>query len=62
MYRPVTERLGWLERARSAAILVKDHTALVLIINNLGIANLSLGRPKEALRFHKEALKIVLTP
>ena len=58
IYRPVTERLGWLERARSAAILVNDHTALVLIINNLGIANLNFGRPKEALRFHKEALKV----
>jgi tetratricopeptide (TPR) repeat protein len=58
IYRPVTERLGWLELARRAATLLGDQTALVLIINNLGITNLNLGRPHEALQLHKEALEI----
>jgi tetratricopeptide (TPR) repeat protein len=58
IYRPTAERLGWLERARDAASLLGDLASLVLIINNLGIANLNLGRPREALRLHKEALAI----
>ena len=39
-----------------AAALIGDLPALALIINNLGITNLNLGRPREALQLHKAAL------
>lgn len=58
IHRPISERLSWFERARRAALLIGDDPSLVLILHNLGIATLTLGRPSDAIEIHKEELAI----
>ena len=58
IHRPVSERLSWYETARTAALQIGDHQSLVIILHNLGIAMLNLGKPLEAIAFHKEQLVV----
>jgi tetratricopeptide (TPR) repeat protein len=58
IHRPVSERLSWFELARRAALQIGDDQSLVIILHNLGIATLNLGKPTDAIKLHKEELAI----
>jgi tetratricopeptide (TPR) repeat protein len=58
IYRPISERLSWFERARRAALLIGDDRSLVSILHNLGIATLNDGRAHDAIKIHKDELAV----
>jgi tetratricopeptide (TPR) repeat protein len=58
MWRPAIEIYDWLQKGRRAAEQVGDTTALAGILNNIGILQVNMGKPREALGFHEEARRL----
>ena len=56
--QPPRERIGWLEKALSAAQMLKDRTIEAASLNNLGLAYTDLNEPRRAIEIFELALVI----
>jgi tetratricopeptide (TPR) repeat protein len=56
--QPPHERIGWLEKALSAAQKLKDRTIEATSLNNLGLAYTDLNEPRRAIEIFEQALVI----
>ena len=52
------QRIGWLERAATAAPKIGDRRGEGAALRNLGVAYKNLGEPRRAIEFHEKHLAI----